>query len=90
MHPQIIQYDVNQGDRRGEIPIKVLQKCDEFFLPFALIGQPPNIVLGLWIAFFLIELGVGIWSHSLSLLAGAGHPYNGLGHAEELPSNSTY
>ena len=34
------------------------------------------IVLGLRIGFFLIELGVGIWSHSLSLLAGAGHLFS--------------
>lgn len=32
-----------------------------------------GIVLGLRMGFFLIEVGVGIWSHSLSLLAGAGH-----------------
>ena len=32
-----------------------------------------GIVLGLRIIFFLLEVGVGIWSHSLSLLAGAGH-----------------
>lgn len=36
------------------------------------------IVLGLRIVFFLIELGVGIWSHSLSLLAGAGHLFSDL------------
>lgn len=36
------------------------------------------IVLGLRIGFFLIELGVGIWSHSLSLLAGAGHLFSDL------------
>jgi cobalt-zinc-cadmium efflux system protein len=31
------------------------------------------IILGLRIALFSIELGTAIWSHSLSLLAGAGH-----------------
>ena len=31
------------------------------------------IVLGLRVALFSIELGTAIWSHSLSLLAGAGH-----------------
>jgi cobalt-zinc-cadmium efflux system protein len=31
------------------------------------------IVLGLRIVLFAIELGTAIWSHSLSLLAGAGH-----------------
>ena len=36
------------------------------------------IVLGLRIVFFLIELGVGIWSHCLSLLAGAGHLFSDL------------
>lgn len=36
------------------------------------------VVLGLRIGFFLIELGVGIWSHSLSLLAGAGHLFSDL------------
>ncbi len=36
------------------------------------------IVLVLRIAFFLIELGVGIWSHSLSLLAAAGHLFSDL------------
>lgn len=37
-----------------------------------------RVVLGLRIGFFLIELGVGIWSHSLSLLAGAGHLFSDL------------
>ncbi len=32
-----------------------------------------GMVLGLRIVFFLLEVGVGFWSHSLSLLAGAGH-----------------
>lgn len=36
------------------------------------------IILGLRIAFFLIEVGAGIWSHSLSLLAGAGHLFSDL------------
>ncbi len=36
------------------------------------------IVLGLRIIFFLLEVGVGIWSHSLSLLAGAGHLFSDL------------
>lgn len=36
------------------------------------------LVLGLRLAFFLIELGVGIWSNSLSLLAGAGHLFSDL------------
>lgn len=31
------------------------------------------IILGLRIALFAIELGTAIWSHSVSLLAGAGH-----------------
>lgn len=31
------------------------------------------IVLGLRIALFAVELGTAIWSHSVSLLAGAGH-----------------
>jgi cobalt-zinc-cadmium efflux system protein len=31
------------------------------------------VILGLRIALFSIELGTAIWSHSLSLLAGAGH-----------------
>ena len=31
------------------------------------------MILGLRIALFSIELGTAIWSHSLSLLAGAGH-----------------
>ena len=33
------------------------------------------IVLGLRVALFLVELLVGLWSHSLSLLAGAGHVF---------------
>lgn len=37
-----------------------------------------GIVLGLRIVFFLLEVGVGIWSHSLSLLAGAGHLFSDL------------
>ena len=36
------------------------------------------IILGLRIVFFLVEVGVGIWSHSLSLLAGAGHLFSDL------------
>lgn len=31
------------------------------------------IVLGLRISLFLVELGTGLWTHSLSLLAGSGH-----------------
>ncbi len=31
------------------------------------------IILGLRMALFSIELGTALWSHSLSLLAGAGH-----------------
>ncbi|HEY9853850.1 MAG TPA: hypothetical protein V6D28_30550 [Leptolyngbyaceae cyanobacterium] len=31
------------------------------------------IVLGLRIILFLAEIGVGLWSRSLSLLAGSGH-----------------
>ena len=33
------------------------------------------IVLGVRISLFLVELGVGLWNHSLSLLAGAGHVF---------------
>lgn len=29
--------------------------------------------MGLRISFFLVEMGIGLWSHSLSLVAGAGH-----------------
>ena len=36
------------------------------------------IILGLRIVFFLLEVEVGIWSHSLSLLAGAGHLFSDL------------
>lgn len=36
------------------------------------------IILGLRIALFSIELGTAMWSHSLSLLAGAGHLFTDL------------
>lgn len=35
-------------------------------------------VLGLRCGLFLVELGVGLWSHSLSLLAGSGHIFSDL------------
>lgn len=34
------------------------------------------LVLGLRSTLFLVELAIGIWSHSLSLLAGAGHLFS--------------
>lgn len=36
------------------------------------------MILGLRIIFFLFEVGIGIWSRSLSLLAGAGHLFSDL------------
>lgn len=36
------------------------------------------IVLGVQISVFLVELGVGLWNHSLSLLAGSAHVFSDL------------
>lgn len=36
------------------------------------------LILGLRSGLFLVELGVGFWGHSLSLLAGAGHLFSDL------------
>ena len=36
------------------------------------------IVLGLRLILFLTELGVGLWSRSLALLAGSGHLFSDL------------
>lgn len=36
------------------------------------------IVLGVRISLFLVELGVGLWNHSLSLLAGSAHIFSDL------------
>lgn len=59
-------------------PVK-LNDCQLSDLSYVKAGRATQkvkllwIVLGLRISLFLVELGTGLWTHSLSLLAGSGH-----------------
>lgn len=61
-----------------DAPIK-LNDCQLSHLSYVKAGRATQkvkllwIVLGLRISLFLVELGTGLWTHSLSLLAGSGH-----------------
>lgn len=66
-----------------DLPVK-LNDCQLSHSSYVKTGQGTQkikllwIVLGLRIGLFLVELRVGLWSHSLSLVAGAGHLFSDL------------
>ncbi|RUT14185.1 hypothetical protein DSM107010_06680 [Chroococcidiopsis cubana SAG 39.79] len=66
-----------------DLPVK-LNDCQLSHSSYVKAGQGTQkikllwIVLGLRIGLFLVELGVGLWSHSLSLVASAGHLFSDL------------
>jgi hypothetical protein len=43
MHFQVIQHNMNPGDVSWNFLVQILQKGNQFHLPFTFIGLPPHL-----------------------------------------------